>query len=156
MAIKKYHRSKPITIPIQKLNIRKMFKSMIVKEYKVRDLRMILKIQPTEFSKSYNVLLEYKSVQKKPQAYVSLEQLGIKNKENIPHKYSIKNMNNKEYINLCLYYRNEWNPMMKISETIIPWISEWIYYFEFWCITGKWCGGGKHPNKKAIKENDKN
>lgn len=44
-------------------------------------------------------------------------------------------MNNKEYINLCLYYRNEWNPMMKISETIIPWISEWIYYFEFWCIT---------------------
>lgn len=64
MATKKYHRSKPITIPIQKLNIRKMFKSMIVKEYKVRDLRMILKIQPTEFSKSYNVLLEYKSVQK--------------------------------------------------------------------------------------------
>ena len=77
MATKKYHRSKPITIPIQKLNIRKRFKSMIVKEYKVRDLRMILKIQPTEFSKFYNFLLEYESVQKIPQIYVCIYQLEI-------------------------------------------------------------------------------
>ena len=35
------------------------------------------------------------------------------------------------------------------------WTCEWLYFFEFWCITGKWCGGGKHPTKKDIKENDK-
>jgi hypothetical protein len=44
---------------------------------------------------------------------------------------------------------------MNISDTIIPWISEWLYYFEFWCITGEWYGGGKHPTKKDKKENDK-
>ena len=71
-------------------------------------------------------------------------------------KYGIKIINGREYVNLCLYYPCEWNSTMNISDTIIPWISEWLYYFEFWCITGEWHGGGKHPTKKDIKENDKN
>ena len=45
---------------------------------------------------------------------------------------------------------------MNISDTIIPWISEWLCHFEYWSITGTWCGGGKHPTKKDIKKNDKN
>lgn len=64
MASKKYPKNKPITISIQKFNIRKEFKTMIIKEYYGIGLKMILRIQPTEFSKFYNVLLEYESVQK--------------------------------------------------------------------------------------------
>ena len=156
MASKKYPKNKPITIPIQKFNIKKEFKNMIVKEYYGIGLKMILRIQPTECSKFYQVLLEYKSVQKRPQVYVSIDQLEIEDKKSIPHKYGIKYINEKEYVNLCLYYRNEWDSTMKITETIMPWICEWLYYFEIWCITGKWCGGGKHPTKKDINENDKN
>lgn len=155
MANKKYPKNKPITIPIQKFNIKKKFKAMIVKEYHSLGLEMLLKIQPTEFSKYYNVLLQYQSVQKRPQVYISIEQLEIDNKDNIPHKYGIKKINGKEYINLCLYYGNEWNSTMNISDTIIPWICEWLYHFEFWCITEKWCGGGKHPIRRDIRENDK-
>ena len=156
MASKKYLKNKPITIPIQKFNIRKKFKTMIIKEYYGIGLKMILRIQPTEFSKFYNVLLEYVSVQKKPRVYVCIDQLEVENKDSIPHKYQIKNINGKEYVDLCLYYKNEWNSTMNISETIIPWICEWLYHFEFWSITGKWCGGGKHPVKNDIKENNKN
>lgn len=156
MVNKKFPKNKPITIPVQKFNIRKQFKKMIIKEYKCKGLKMILKVQPTEISKEYNVLLQYDSVQRKPQVYVSVEQLNIDDKENIPHKYGIKNINGEEYVNLCLYYPGEWNSTMNISDTIIPWISEWLCHFEYWSITGTWCGGGKHPTKKDIKENDKN
>lgn len=156
MVNKKFPKNKPITIPVQKFNIRKQFKKMIIKEYKCKELKMLLKVQPTEISKEYNVLLQYDSVQRKPQVYVSVEQLNIDDKENIPHKYGIKNINGEEYVNLCLYYPGEWNSTMNISDTIIPWISEWLCHFEYWSITGKWCGGGKHPTKKDIKENDKN
>ena len=75
---------------------------------------------------------------------------------NCKYHIGIKIINGREYVNLCLYYPSEWNSTMNISDTIIPWISEWLYYFEFWCITGEWYGGGKHPTKKDIKENDKN
>lgn len=156
MVNKKFPKNKPITIPVQKFNIRKQFKKMIIKEYKCKELKMLLKVQPTEISKEYNVLLQYDSVQRKPQVYVSVEQLNIDDKENIPHKYGIKNINGEEYVNLCLYYPGEWNSTMNISDTIIPWISEWLCHFEYWSITGTWCGGGKHPTKKDIKENDKN
>lgn len=156
MVNKKFPKNKPITIPVQKFNIRKQFKKMIIKEYKCIGLKMLLKVQPTEISKEYNVLLQYDSVQRKPQVYVSVEQLNIDDKDNIPHKYGIKNINGEEYVNLCLYYPGEWNSTMNISDTIIPWISEWLCHFEYWSITGTWCGGGKHPTKKDIKENDKN
>ena len=155
MANKRYPKNKPVTIPIQKFNIKKEFKTMIEKDYYGIGLKMILKIQPTGFSKIYKILLIYESVQKRPQVYVSIDQLEIDDKEDIPHKYGIKSINGNEYVNLCLYYRNEWDSTMKITETIIPWTCEWLYFFEFWCITGKWCGGGKHPTKKDIKENDK-
>lgn len=155
MANKKYPKTKPITIPIQKYNIRRNFKTMIVKEYNGIGLKIILRIQPTEFSKFYEVLLEYTSVEKRPQVYITLDQLEIEDKESIPHKYGIKHINGKEYVNLCLYYRNEWDSTMQITQTIIPWISEWLYHFEFWSITGKWCGGGKHPTKKDIEKNGK-
>lgn len=148
MVNKKFPKNKPITIPVQKFNIRKQFKKMIIKEYKCKELKILLKVQPTEISKEYNVLLQYDSVQRKPQVYVSVEQLNIDDKENIPHKYGIKNINGEEYVNLCLYYPGEWNSTMNISDTIIPWISEWLCHFEYWSITGAWCGGGKHPTKK--------
>ena len=50
---------------------------------------------------------------------------------------------------LCIYHRpsEEWNASHKISE-IVPWISEWFYYYENWLVTAKWLGGGIHGGKK--------
>jgi hypothetical protein len=55
---------------------------------------------------------------------------------------------------LCLYqpkYR-EFRSSDFISDTIIPWISLWLYYYEKWHVTGKWLGGGEHPNLKKKKK----
>ena len=156
MASKKFQKIKPITVAVQKHNMRAMYRNIIVKDYQGIGLKMILKVQPTEHSKKYYVLIEYNSLQTKPKAYVTVEQLEVEDLESIPHKYGIKELHGKKYVNLCLNYINEWNPMMSIADTIIPWICEWLYFYEIWLITGKWCSGGKHPTQKDIKENDKN
>ncbi len=51
---------------------------------------------------------------------------------------------------LCLYYPGEWKGTELIAETIIPWTSEWLLYYEVWSVTGKWHGGGIHLEKKAV------
>lgn len=155
MANKKFQKIKPIPIAVQKCNMRAMYKNIIVKDSKGVALKMILKVQPSEYSKYYYVILEYNSLQTKPKAYINSEQLEVEDLESIPHKYGIKDLHGKKYINLCLNYINEWKSTMNIADTIVPWICEWLYFYEIWLITGKWCGGGKHPNKKDIKENDK-
>lgn len=43
----------------------------------------------------------------------------------------------------------EWTSEMPLAETIIPWASLWLFYFEDWLVTNGWKGGGEHP---AIKK----
>lgn len=38
---------------------------------------------------------------------------------------------------------------MLISETIVPWASEWLFYFELWLVTKEWMGGGEHPSARS-------
>lgn len=53
---------------------------------------------------------------------------------------------------LCLFdpRADEWNPSMLISRTIVPWAIDWIACYEFWLMTGRWEGGGRHP---SVSEN---
>jgi len=43
---------------------------------------------------------------------------------------------------LCLYdpREDEWTPEMGIARSIIPWTIQWLFYYEVWLQTGKWCG----------------
>ena len=70
--------------------------------------------------------------------------------DNVPHCYKrhYKNKEN-EYVKICLYYPKykEWTKDMYISDTIIPWAIEWLYYYEYWRLTGKWLGGGIEHEK---------
>ena len=54
----------------------------------------------------------------------------------IPHVYP--------NLSLCLFYpaNREWNPLMSISRTIVPWTYEWLFFYEVWRRTGIWEGGG--------------
>lgn len=46
---------------------------------------------------------------------------------------------------LCLYLPgDEWAPGDPLTETILPWASLWLYYYEFWRETDVWIGGGMH------------
>lgn len=48
---------------------------------------------------------------------------------------------------MCLYdpRRGDWQPDLLISETVIPWAAEWLFFYEGWLIDGQWAGGGEHP-----------
>jgi hypothetical protein len=96
-------------------------------------------VQPTERSVDYNIKIRY-DMKGVPQVIVLSPQLKRNDKgEDIPHMYSQKR--------LCLYQPKygEFKHSDLISDTIIPWTSLWLYHYEIWHITGKWLGGGEHP-----------
>ena len=66
-----------------------------------------------------------------------------------PHIYF--NKADPQYPRLCLYDPKErfWSPDEYIAETIIPWASDWLFFFEGWLATGEWAGGGRHPERRS-------
>ncbi len=52
-----------------------------------------------------------------------------------------------EFPRLCIYdpQADEWSPDQYIADTIIPWTLKWLLFHEDWVATGKWKGGGRHP-----------
>ena len=54
--------------------------------------------------------------------------------EELPHVF-----NDKEQI-ICLYMMGERKE--KDILTVVPWIAEWLYFYEIWSLTGIWTGGG--------------
>jgi len=43
---------------------------------------------------------------------------------------------------LCLYWPQEqpWNDSMSLHDTIVPWVAEWLVYYEYYQETGRWVG----------------
>ena len=69
--------------------------------------------------------------------------------ERPPHIYF--NKPNPQNPRLCLYDPKErfWSPEEYIADTIIPWAIDWLFFFEGWLDTGKWAGGGRHPERRS-------
>ncbi len=53
---------------------------------------------------------------------------------------------------ICVHTANEWGPHLLIADTILPWVSQWLYFYEVWALTGKWLGEGTHPNLPEHRE----
>lgn len=102
-------------------------------------LKIFANIRPTSRSVSYEVKIKYK-LNQYPQIWVLNPALkrNLKN-EKIPHMYDQKR--------LCLFQPKygEFRFSDYLSETIIPWVSLWLYHYENWHMTGNWEGGGEHP-----------
>lgn len=104
-------------------------------------------LQPTSRSIHYRFILKY-SMTDTPKIKIVSPKLQKNSKgEDAPHLYPSEN--------LCLYHPNysEFGRTDFLSNTIIPWTSLWLYYYEIWHITGEWLGGGEHPIK--LKSNNK-
>lgn len=99
-------------------------------------LQWIGKLQPSENSRIYTVRVVYR-LGKHPQVRVLAPELEAGLAESLPHVF--------RYDNLCLYRDGEWTTDMLIAETIVPWASEWLFYYEIWRGTGEWYGGGDWP-----------
>lgn len=101
-----------------------------------------LKIQPTLESNTYLVNIKhFKST--KPEVYVTEPNIYVlTNGIKPPHVYKF----DEQTCKICLYMNDDWDNS-KYDSDLIPWISEWLFYFEMWLITGEWYGGG-HGNEK--------
>jgi len=106
-------------------------------------------LQPTSRSAIYNFILKYNLIDS-PKTKIISPTLQKNNKdEDIPHLYPSEN--------LCLYQPKycEFSRTDFLCDTIIPWTSLWLYYYEVWHLTDEWLGGGEHPTKLKPKINEK-
>jgi len=98
-------------------------------------------IVPTPLSRLYTVNIIYRQGCN-PRTYVQDPQLSLLPGKKLPHVYDQIEQR------LCLYYPNcrtpQWNESMHIAKTIVPWASEWLFFYELWLATGEWLGGGIH------------
>lgn len=96
-------------------------------------------VRPTPLSRSYTIKIEYEYLSA-PRVTVLGPKLKLaEGAKRLPHIYNSGD--------LCLYTpaKGEWHSGLSIASTIVPWISEWLYYYEIWLITGDWMGDDKDP-----------
>jgi hypothetical protein len=93
-------------------------------------------IKPSLSSAEYIVEISY-SVDRRPKVRVVSPSLIDPPKLSDVHRYSDGT--------LCLHLREQWNQTLFVADKIIPWISEWLMFYEGWLVTDEWLGGGEHP-----------
>ncbi|WP_417858645.1 hypothetical protein [Xanthomarina gelatinilytica] len=109
------------------------------------NFEIVVKIRPTSISELYEVKIVYTENKWIKIFVVNKVLKTATNRTKLPHVYD----SHKQQ--LCLYSpsKKEWNAHNYIIDTILPWISEWLYFYELWLPEGKWLGGGhnEYPNE---------
>ncbi len=99
-------------------------------------------LQPTALSDRYRVRIDVRRSKRMiPNVYVEAPKLEDRHNGKVPHLYDRKRAE------LCLWHpeRGEWTARMWIVDSVLPWASEWLFFYEIWRATGGWLGGGEHP-----------
>lgn len=99
------------------------------------------RLSPLALSREYDARIEYRR-EKLPRAFIETPTLHHAKHGDPPHLYGPDEP--------CLFYpkEREWRPHQWIATTIVPWLLEWLAYYESWCATGVWQGEGVHPPKR--------
>ena len=112
--------------------------------YRIRKGRLVgvICLQPTEESVQYKLKISAKVGSTVVEIFPMEPYIGrVVNGKTVPHMYSNGS--------LCLYYPDygEWKYTDLWADTLIPWTSLWLFYYELWLQTGEWLGGGVHSGK---------
>ena len=136
MAKSKYIRKKKVPVMKQLMAICSKYSGMVIaKEISHKQHNLLLRITPTEISRTYIIKIEL-SQSNAPRVYILSPNLAKENKgKQPPHMYSL------EEGRICLFLPREISVYENYS-VIVPWISEWLMFYESWVITGKWFGRG--------------
>lgn len=95
---------------------------------------------PSPLSRDYLIRIEM-APESAPRIFVDDPNVEVlASGRDLPHVY-------RNPTRLCLYLpgTREWQPWMRLDQTIVPWTSLWLFYFEDWLNTDEWKGGGMHP-----------
>jgi hypothetical protein len=93
---------------------------------------------PTDYTAIYELLIDHQ-IGKSPLVYVPRPRLQLADGQALPHVYPLNTQ--------CLFLGNrEWHESIAIADTLVPWASEWLLFYELWLATGgEWLGEGEHP-----------
>ncbi len=136
----KHFKKKNISLALQYYNLQNEYPDMKIILHNNK-IKCQFSVTPTPLSKTYNIFMYYNG-NSKPRVFLYGDNVLKIDCPDFPHIYD-KNID-KCRAELCLYYGKEWTREKLISETIIPWIIEWLVHYEIWLVTGKWNGGGRH------------
>ena len=101
-------------------------------------LRWTVRLTPTPLSVTYRVRIEYAYGQQ-PTVTVLDPPLRAAPDTTVNHVF--------ERDELCLYYDEFDCRRDLLADTVLPWISEWLYHHEHSQGDGTWHGGGIHPGE---------
>ena len=105
-------------------------------------LTWTVQLQPTPLSATYTVRVHHDAGNHRPRVAVLDPPLEDRWGKGLPHVFPGDE--------LCLYYDEFDGAVDLIADKMVPWVSEWLYYYELWVTTGDWLGGGIHPGEKAV------
>lgn len=130
---------RPANIGLQKAVLSRQYPTGTVSTSRT-ELIWLGSLTPTEFSRTYEVVVAHQIGGPLPLVYTSKPRLELVNGFRLPHVYPLNT--------LCLYYgTREWNSSMLIANTLVPWTAEWLAHYEVWLATdGDWLGGGVHDH----------
>ena len=103
-------------------------------------------IRPSPLSRAYKIRIECLGFHRRPKVILYGDHIDGIEKRDFPHHFEIDRK--KSEVVLCLHMPYEYDYRAWIADTIIPWIQEWLYFYEIWLATAEWCGGGHSPKKK--------
>jgi hypothetical protein len=127
----------PISLANQLRDLRKKCANMIDNAWISNGvLTCIMWFKPTIHSRQYKIKIVYK-LKKNPHAWLIFPQ-AEKYNDNYPHhKYGF---DEKRHLELCFFDPKgyEWSSQNFIADLVVPWISTWLFAYEYWLVTGKW------------------
>jgi tRNA U34 2-thiouridine synthase MnmA/TrmU len=125
-------RGRKLTVTQQAVRLKLQFPDEQAPAVKADRLIWRVTLQPTPMSVRYSVQVRYQH-KRRPNVTVLAPTLESRADEPLPHVYPGNG--------LCLYYDDEFVGTENfIADTIIPWTSEWLYFYETWMTTGVWLG----------------
>jgi hypothetical protein len=128
----------PLNLGVQEYALKVYWPIGIVKVVKSY-LQWVGEFSPTPISPQYKVLLRY-TLNSPPEIFILKPSLIKNDAGKLPHVYSVDDQK------LCLHFPPEkkWQPNKLLATVIMPWIAEWLYFYEIWVATTSWKGGGTH------------
>jgi hypothetical protein len=95
--------------------------------------------RPDPLSRTYSLRIVYQEGGSPKVFVVNPDLTELADGRDIPHVYEQKPTR------LCLFLPGTWSSTDQLSETIVPWATVWLHYFEEWLVSNDWKGGGEHP-----------
>jgi len=101
---------------------------------------------PHPLSDTYRIEISY-ALGTRPRIAILSPRLALaEGKIRLPHVYP------GGQSDICVHRPEEWNPALPVADTIMPWISQWLRFYEVWQQTGSWEGGGSHPEAESHRK----